>query len=315
VKGFQDYHSLFSCRDYQCHLPFTFSRLSNSSLLFKDYQSLLSCRDNQGHLPFYFSKTIIVFCLAETIKVICSFTFQRLSESFVLRRLSMSSAFTFQRLSECFFSCRDNRGHLPLYFSKTSMSFVKTITIFFASKTIKFVGLQRPSRSSSLYISKTPMSFVKTTIVFFTFLRLSKSCILHKQSRSSVSLHYKDLNVFCQDYLSLLYISKTIKVFCFKNYHSLLYFSKTIRVFCFKDYHILLYVSKTIKVYCLAKTIDVFRSLHFQRPSVFCFKDYQSLLSRLQCLLCFSKLQGLLFDVPDASYIPSFDRFQYLGFR
>ena len=54
-------------------------------LLFKDYQSLLSCKDYQCHLPF---------------------TFQRLSESFVLQRLSMSSA---------------------LYISKTSMSFVKTI--------------------------------------------------------------------------------------------------------------------------------------------------------------------------------------------
>ena len=48
-------------------------------LLFKYYHSVLSCRDNQGHLLLYFSKTMIVFCLVETIKVIRSYTFQRLS--------------------------------------------------------------------------------------------------------------------------------------------------------------------------------------------------------------------------------------------
>ena len=66
------------------------SRLSQSVLLFKDNQSLLSCGDYQCHLLF---------------------TFQRLSESFVLQRLSMSSTllfffktitvfFSFRRLSE-----------------------------------------------------------------------------------------------------------------------------------------------------------------------------------------------------------------------
>jgi len=52
--------------------------------LFKDYHSLLSCNDNQGHPILYFSKTIIVFCLAETFKVIYSITFQKTTMSSII---------------------------------------------------------------------------------------------------------------------------------------------------------------------------------------------------------------------------------------
>jgi len=146
---------------------------------FKDYQSLLSCKDYQCHLPF---------------------TFQRLSESFVLQRLSMSSA---------------------LYFSKT-------IRFFCLVEIINVI---------------CPL-FFKTITVLFTFQRLQ--CLLSRLSQSS--LHFKDFNVF------------------FQNYHSLLYIYKTIRVLC-HDYHSLLYFSKTIKVCYLMETIDVFCSLHFQKLS------------------------------------------------
>jgi len=260
---------------------FTFQwKISKTIKVFhlQDYQSLL-----------YFSKTIRVFYLAETINVICSllfkyyqsllscgdyqfhllFTFQRLLKSFVLWRLSMSSA---------------------LYFSKTLMSFVKTITVFFTFQGLQCL-LSRLSQSylyfkdfnvfcqdyhSLLYISKTSMSFVKTITVFFTSQRLP--CLLSRLSQSS--LHFKDYQSV------LLRLSQSSLLF--QDYQSLL---------SYRDYQCLL-------LFKCSKTIRVF-----------CFKDYQSLLSRLQCLLYFSRLQGLLFDVPDTSYILSFDRLHYLGFR
>ena len=118
---------------------------------------------------FYLSKAVRAFCLqdyqvcwlAETIKVLRPFTFQRLQ--CLLSRLSQSSLH-FQDY-QSLLSCRDNQGHL-------------------------------------------------------------------------LSLHSKDFNVFHQAYHSLLYFSKTSRVFC----------SKTIRVFC-QDYNNLLYISKTIRVF------------------------------------------------------------------
>jgi len=108
------------------------------------------------------------------------------------------------------------------------------------------------------------MSFVKTITIFFTFQR--HQCLLSRLSQSSLLL--KDFNVFCQEYHSLLYFSKTIKVCCLAetiNFFCSLH-SKDFNVFC-QDYHSLLYFSKTIKVCCLAETINVFCSLHFQRLS------------------------------------------------
>jgi len=210
----------------------------------QDYQSLLSCRNNQGHLPLYFSKIIIVFCHAEIIKVICLFIFRR---------------------PQCLST--------------------KTIAVFFASETVKSFGLRRPSRSYVFYISKISISFAKTITIFFKFLRLSKSCVLQRQSRLSASLHFKDFNVFRQDYHNLLYFSKTIRVFCFKTITVFFTFLRPSESFVsrlsqssllfqdhpslfFQDYHNLLYFFKTIKVCCLAKTINVFYSLRFQRLSV-----------------------------------------------
>ena len=123
---FQRLSKSFVFQRLQCLLP----------LLFKDYHSLLSCRDNQGHLLLYFLKTIRVFCLAETIhvihlyfpktiivcclvetiKFICFFTFFKDYLS-LLSRLSQSS-FLFKDY-QSLLSCRDNQGHILLYFSKT----------------------------------------------------------------------------------------------------------------------------------------------------------------------------------------------------
>jgi len=72
---FQILSMSFVLQRHQCHLP----------LHFKDYESLLSCRDFNV-LCLYISKTIKVFCLAETT-MSSTFTFQRLSMSFVLQGL------------------------------------------------------------------------------------------------------------------------------------------------------------------------------------------------------------------------------------
>ncbi|KAG5059755.1 hypothetical protein JHK87_000784 [Glycine soja] len=221
----------------------------------------------------------------------------------LLSRLSQSSL----HFKDFNVFCQDY--HSLLYILKTSMSFVKTITVFFT--------FQRPSES-----------FLKTIRVFFTFP--------------------KTVNVFCKDYQSLLYFSKTIKVFClveainvfcslhFKDHQCLLsrlsesslnfqrpsmFFVKTIKVFFTfprlsksvvlrrLSMSSTFYFSKTIKVFCCQD----YQSL------LYIFIDYQSLLSsrlsKFQCLLYIAKLQGLLFDVPDAFYILSFDRFHCLGFR
>jgi len=162
----------------------------------------------QSHPPLYFSKTIRVFCLVETIKVICFFTFQRLSESFVLWRLSRSSAFIFKN-SQCLLSCGDYQSHLPLYFSKT-------IRVFCLAETIK-------------------------VIYFFTIQRLSESFVLRRLSRSSAFI-FKDY----QCLFVLRRLSKSSAPLFFKDYqsllsckdnqgHMLLHFSKTIKVFCLAE--------------------------------------------------------------------------------
>ena len=137
-------------------------------LLFKDYPSLQSCRDNQGHLLLYFSKTIIVFCLVQTIKVICSFTFQRLSESFVLQRQSRSSASLHFKDYHSLLSCRDNQGHLLLYFSKT------IIVFFMLSK----------GDNAFIYISKddnvfSNLCFQNATMPSFTFQKTTMSSVIY----------------------------------------------------------------------------------------------------------------------------------------
>ena len=88
VKAFQDYQVCWLAETIKVIYP----------LLFKDYQSLLSCGDYQCHLPF---------------------TFQRLSESFA------------SETTKSIGSQRRSRLFAPLHFKDLSMSFVKTITVFF----------------------------------------------------------------------------------------------------------------------------------------------------------------------------------------
>jgi len=108
-------------------------------------------KNNQGHLPLF-----------EDFNV-----FQpRLSQSSLPQRPSSSLA------------CRDNQGHLPLFWIST-----KTITIFFASKTIKSVGLQRQSRSSTSFQRLQCLS-TKTITIFFASETI-KYVGLQRQSRSS----------------------------------------------------------------------------------------------------------------------------------
>jgi len=163
--------------------------------------SLLACRDNQGHLPLF-----------EDFNV-----FQpRLLQSSLAQRLPSPLA------------CGDNHGH-PLFFIFPRLS--------------KFVVKQRQSWSSALYISKTSMSFIKTITVFFTFSRLTKSIVMRRQSWSSAFLYFFKTIIVCCFAETIMVIRLSLP---FKDYQSLLscgdyqclplfIFSKTIRVFCFKD--------------------------------------------------------------------------------
>jgi len=137
---------------------------------------------------FYLSKTVRVFCLrdyqvcwlAETIEVICPFTFQRLQ--CLLSRLSQSSSHFLDYQS--MLSCRDNQGHLLSLHFKDFNVFRQDYQSLL-SRLSKFLVLWRLSMSSALYIFKDHQSL--------SFQRLSESSIetsmsplLFKTSRSFV---------------------------------------------------------------------------------------------------------------------------------
>ena len=185
MKDFKDYQSLLSCRDYQCHQPYTFqrlsmssalyfSRLSKSSLLFQDYHNLL-----------YISQTIRVFCLQDNQSLLAYrdyqclllFTFQRLQ--CLLSRLSQSSLH-FKNFNVF---CQDY--HNLLYISKTSMSIVKTITIFFTFERLQCL-LSRISQSTLLFQDYQSLLSCRDYqfLLLFTFQRLQ--CLLSRLSQSSL---------------------------------------------------------------------------------------------------------------------------------
>jgi len=241
---------VFCLAETSMSFAFTFQRLSKSfvlqrlqcllPLLFKDYQSLLSCRDfNVFYL--YISKTIKVFCLVET-SMSSAFTFQRLSKSFVLQRLqclmplqfkdyqsilsckdfniiclyisktinvfflvetSMSSAFTFQRL------LKSKDFNVFFTFQRLLMSFVKTSmssAFTFQKLSMSFVK----TSMSSLYF-KTSMSFVKTSTSSLHFK--DYQCLLSRL-QCLLTLHFKEYQCPLSRLQRLLYVSKTIRVFC-----------------------------------------------------------------------------------------------------
>ena len=117
---------------------------------------------------------------------------------------------------------------------------------------------------------------------------------------SMSSLHSKDFNVFCQDYHSLLCISRLSESFV-KDYHSLLYFSMAIKVLSCGDYqcflplyftrlsHSSLYF-KDFNVFCQDYHSLLYTSMSFDKTITifFTFQRLQCLLSRLsQFSLCF----------------------------
>ena len=128
------------------------------------------------------------------------------------------------------------------------------------------------------------------------FPKIIKFVGLQRQLRSSSSLHFKDFNVFRQAYhnllcletINVLGLAETIKAICFFTFprlsesfvsrlpQSSLLFQGYQSLLSCEDYQCLLLST-------FSKTMGVF-----------CFKDYQSLLSRLQCLLYYSRLQVLL---------------------
>jgi len=118
-------------------------------------------------------------------------------------------------------------------FQKPSESFGQDYqSILYYSKTIKICCLTETINVFCFLHSKDHQSLLAKTIkVFFTIPRLSKSVVLKRLSMYSVLYVSKTIWVFCQDYQSLLYFSRTIRVFC-QDYQSLLYFSRTTRVFC-----------------------------------------------------------------------------------
>ena len=116
-------------------------------------------------------------------------------------------------------SCRDNQGHLlSLHFQDYQ----------------SLVSCRDNQGHLLLYILKTSMSFVKTIIVFFTFPWLSESFVSRLSQTSLLFQDYWSL-LPCGDYqcLPLFTFSNTLRVFCFKDYQSLplrlqclLYFAK-----------------------------------------------------------------------------------------
>ena len=78
--------------------------------------------------------------------------------------------------------------------------------------------------------------------------------------------------------LRVCFFAKRVHVLVkdFKDYQSLLSCRdyQSLLPLLFQDYQSLLYFSKSIKVCCLAETINIFFPLHFKDFSVFC-QDYQ----------------------------------------
>jgi len=208
----------------------SFVRLSQSSLHFKDFN--VFCQDY--HSLLYISRTSMSF--VNTIKFF--FSFPRLSKSIVLQRLSMSSALYVSKTSMSF--CQDYQS--LLYFSKT-------INVFCPLRFKDFnVFLSRLSKSSLLL--KDYQSLAETINVFCPLRFIDFNVFLSRLSKSSLLFQdYKSL-LSCKDYQCLLPFTfqkpsksfvRTIKVF--------FTFPKTIRVL-FWDYQSILYISKTINVFC-----------------------------------------------------------------
>ena len=133
--------------------------------------------------------------------------------------------------------------------------------------------------SSAFYLSKTVRVFcLRDYQVYWLAETIEVICPFTFQ---------RPFNVFCQDYHSLLYIFKNIKACCHANIIIVICFFTFPRLsesfvsrllqsslhfqdyqkLLFQNYNSLLYFSNTTKVCCLAETINVFRPLHFQRPS------------------------------------------------
>ena len=123
-------------------------------------------------------------------------------------------------LGICFFA---KRVHVLVKDFKDyqSLLFCRNFNVFclYISKTIKVFCLTKTSMSSALYISKTIKVFYLAEASMssaFTFQRLSKSFVLQRLQyflpftfqklsmslvkTSTFSLHFKDFNVFCQDF-------------------------------------------------------------------------------------------------------------------
>ena len=114
------------------------------------------------------------------LKVLCHS--QRLSKSFVLQRLQCLLLLHFKGY-QSLLACRDFN-----------------VFCFYISKTIKVFCLAETSMSSAFTFQRLSMSFVKTIKVFFTFQRLSKSIVLQRLSMSSALYFSKTIRVFCQDF-------------------------------------------------------------------------------------------------------------------
>jgi len=151
----------------QCPLLYDFMELKVLAFTFHRTQSPLS-------LSFIRLKVLHLYAF-KTINIF--FTFQRLSESFVK---TIKVFFTFQRLSEFFLKTIKDF----FIFQRLSESFVKTINVFFAFQRLQCL----------LYFSKTSMSFVKRRqCLHLHFKRLH--CLLSKDDNVFIYIS-KNFNVF-----------------------------------------------------------------------------------------------------------------------
>ena len=138
----------------------------------QDYHKLLCLKDYQ------------VCWHAKIIKVICLFF-----EDFNVLRPRLSQSSLPQRLSSPL-ARRDNHGHLPFFRGLQCLS-TKTIIFFFALENIKFVGMQRQSRSSASF-SKTSMYFDQD---YHSLLCLRDYQVrLHAKTIKIICLFFEDLN-------------------------------------------------------------------------------------------------------------------------
>jgi len=208
---------------------------------------------------------VLTFVL-QILQYLLPLHFQRLSRSFVLQRLQCLMPLHFKDY-HILLSCRDNQGHLLLYFSKTIRVFclVETINVIrlYFSKTIRVFCLVETIKVIYHLLFKDYQSLLSCEdyqchppLLFKDYHSLL-SC---RDNQGHLFIFFEDFNVFCQDYHSLLYILKTSMSFVKTTMFSLTFQ----RLQCLQSFTL----SKDENVFIyLSKDFNVFSHLFFQKTT------------------------------------------------